>query len=45
MTRPFNPSRHELKLHIRGAINNGLTRDEVKEVFDAVDAEQSAANP
>lgn len=24
---------HELKLHIRGAINNGLTRDEVKEVF------------
>lgn len=24
---------HELKLHVRGAINNGLTRDEVKEVF------------
>lgn len=24
---------HELKLHIRGAINNGLTRDEIKEVF------------
>ncbi|MDM9560870.1 carboxymuconolactone decarboxylase family protein [Bordetella petrii] len=24
---------HELKLHIRGAINNGLTREEVKEVF------------
>jgi 4-carboxymuconolactone decarboxylase len=24
---------HELKLHIRGAINNGLTKDEVKEVF------------
>jgi len=24
---------HELKLHIRGAINNGLTLDEIKEVF------------
>lgn len=24
---------HELKLHIRGAINNGVTRDEIKEVF------------
>lgn len=24
---------HELKLHVRGAINNGLTRDEIKEVF------------
>jgi 4-carboxymuconolactone decarboxylase len=24
---------HELKLHIRGALNNGLTKDEVKEVF------------
>lgn len=24
---------HELKLHVRGAINNGLTQDEVKEVF------------
>jgi len=24
---------HELKLHIRGALNNGLTRDEIKEVF------------
>lgn len=24
---------HELKLHIRGAINNGLTKDEIKEVF------------
>ena len=58
---------HELKLHIRGAINNGLTRDEIKEVFlqtgiycgvpamidsmrsakevfDTMDAEQSAAN-
>lgn len=23
----------ELKLHIRGAINNGITRDEMKEVF------------
>ncbi len=23
----------ELKLHIRGAINNGVTRDEMKEVF------------
>jgi 4-carboxymuconolactone decarboxylase len=24
---------HELKLHIRGGLNNGLTRDEIKEVF------------
>lgn len=24
---------HELKLHVRGAINNGLTRDEIQEVF------------
>jgi len=24
---------HELKLHIRGALHNGLTRDEIKEVF------------
>jgi 4-carboxymuconolactone decarboxylase len=24
---------HELKLHIRGALNNGLSKDEVKEVF------------
>lgn len=24
---------HELKLHVRGAINNGLTKDELKEVF------------
>lgn len=24
---------HELKLHVRGAINNGLSKDEVKEVF------------
>ena len=24
---------HELKLHVRGAINNGLTKDEVREVF------------
>jgi 4-carboxymuconolactone decarboxylase len=24
---------HELKLHIRGALNNGLTKDEVKEVL------------
>lgn len=23
----------ELKLHIRGALNNGLTRDEIKEIF------------
>lgn len=23
----------ELKLHVRGAINNGITRDEIKEVF------------
>ena len=24
---------HELKLHLRGALNNGLTKDEIKEVF------------
>ncbi|MDQ0428071.1 4-carboxymuconolactone decarboxylase [Planomicrobium stackebrandtii] len=24
---------HELKLHVRGAINNGLTRDDIQEVF------------
>ena len=24
---------HELKLHVRGALNNGLTRGEIKEVF------------
>jgi 4-carboxymuconolactone decarboxylase len=24
---------HELKLHIRGAMNNGITKDEIKEVF------------
>lgn len=24
---------HELKIHVRGALNNGLTRDEIKEVF------------
>lgn len=24
---------HELKLHVRGAINNGLTQDEIREVF------------
>jgi 4-carboxymuconolactone decarboxylase len=24
---------HELKLHIRGAINNGVTREQIKEVF------------
>lgn len=24
---------HELKLHVRGAINNGLSQDEIKEVF------------
>ena len=24
---------HELKLHIRGALNNGLTREEIREVF------------
>ena len=24
---------HELKLHVRGAINNGLTKDAIKEVF------------
>jgi 4-carboxymuconolactone decarboxylase len=24
---------HELKLHVRGAINNGLTKSEIQEVF------------
>ena len=24
---------HELKLHLRGAINNGATKDEIREVF------------
>src|SRR5262245_47149643 len=24
---------HELKLHIRGAINNGLTKEEIQEIF------------
>jgi 4-carboxymuconolactone decarboxylase len=24
---------HEIKLHVRGALNNGLTRDQIKEVF------------
>jgi 4-carboxymuconolactone decarboxylase len=24
---------HELKLHIRGALRNGLTRDEIREIF------------
>ena len=24
---------HELKLHVRGAINNGLTKEEIKDVF------------
>ena len=24
---------HELKLHVHGAINNGLTKDEIREVF------------
>lgn len=29
---------HEFKLHVRGAINNGLTKDELKEVFLQVGA-------
>jgi len=24
---------HELRLHVRGALNNGVTQDEIKEVF------------
>lgn len=24
---------HELRLHIRGAINNGVTKDEIREIF------------
>ena len=27
---------NELKLHLKGALNNGVTRDEIKEVFMAV---------
>jgi len=44
---------HELKLHVRGAINNGLTKDDIKEVFlqcaiytgvpSAIDAFRSAS--
>ena len=44
---------HELKIHLRGALNNGLTREEIKEVFlqtaiycgvpAAIDAFRSAA--
>ncbi|MDA7947261.1 MAG: carboxymuconolactone decarboxylase family protein [Hyphomicrobiaceae bacterium] len=29
---------HELKLHIRGALNNGVTREEIREVFLQVGA-------
>jgi 4-carboxymuconolactone decarboxylase len=24
---------HEIKLHVRGALNNGVTKDEIREVF------------
>lgn len=24
---------HEIKLHLRGALNNGVTRDEIREIF------------
>jgi 4-carboxymuconolactone decarboxylase len=24
---------HELKLHLRGALNNGVTKDEIKEIL------------
>jgi 4-carboxymuconolactone decarboxylase len=24
---------HEIKLHIRGALTNGVTKDEIKEIF------------
>jgi 4-carboxymuconolactone decarboxylase len=24
---------HELKLHVRGALNNGLTKDQIREIF------------
>jgi 4-carboxymuconolactone decarboxylase len=24
---------HELKLHVKGALNNGVTRDEIREIF------------
>jgi 4-carboxymuconolactone decarboxylase len=24
---------HELKLHLRGAINNGVTKEEIQEIF------------
>lgn len=32
MITPLNRP-HELKLHVRGAINNGLTKEEIAEVF------------
>ena len=27
---------HELKMHVKGALTNGVTRDEIREVFFAV---------
>ena len=27
---------HEIKLHVRGALNNGLTKEDIKEVFTQV---------
>ena len=24
---------HEVKMHVRGALNNGVTKDEIKEIF------------
>ena len=24
---------HEIKMHVKGALNNGLTKDDIKEVF------------
>jgi 4-carboxymuconolactone decarboxylase len=27
---------HELKMHVKGALTNGVTRDEIREIFFAV---------
>jgi len=27
---------HEIKLHVKGALTNGVTKDEIKEIFLAV---------
>jgi alkylhydroperoxidase/carboxymuconolactone decarboxylase family protein YurZ len=30
---PSHPSPAEIKLHVKGALNNGLTADEIKEIL------------